>query len=41
MISHHPQVEHYYKVADILLAMEAQLRYLELWELEDPNEEQL
>lgn len=41
MISHQPQVEHYYKVADILLAMEAQLRYLKLWEFEDPSEQQL
>lgn len=41
MIIHNLEIERYYKLADILLAMEVQLRFLELWEYDTPTDDAL
>lgn len=41
MIIHNIELERYYKLADIILDMEAQLRFLELWEHDSPKSDAL
>jgi len=41
MIIHNIEIDRYYKLADILLDMEAQLRFLELWEYDAPTDDAL